>query len=243
MQNHSQFNTHLQKKPKRSKKERIAVLMTLNVLIVLSLAVLLSVYGRVFYQEVRYAVASVFDEDIKNSKKYYDGLPRNISAGQDIQYTPIVTIPKPKDPNFSVIIPKIDVNQKVITNVNINDAKEVERALGQGIGWARGTAEPGNDGNSLLFSHSTQNAWDIFRYNSVFTLLRKVEVNDFFTVVYDGRQLDFVVFEKKIVPASDRSYVTSVAEGKVVTLQTCDPPGSDKNRLLIRGRLVAMELK
>ncbi len=227
----------------RSKKKKIAVLLFLNVITILALSVLLSVYGRVLFYEAKYAVASVFDEEIKNSKKYFDGLPKNISAGQEIQLQPVVKIPTPRDSNFSVIIPKLGINQRVISNVDMNDPDAVLKALRQGIGWAKGTVEPGSDGNSLLFSHSTQNAWDIWKYNSEFTLLRKLEVNDFFTVVYKGRQYDFIVFEKQIVPANDTSYLTAAAEGKVVTLQTCHPPGSDAQRLLVRGRLVAMQVK
>jgi LPXTG-site transpeptidase (sortase) family protein len=226
-----------------NRKKKIYIYMTLNLLSVLALAVLLSVYGRVFYYEAKYAFMSPFNKEVKESQRYFDGLPRDVAAGEQIALEPIVTIPKPKDPNFSVVIPKLGINQKVISNVDIGNEKEVANALKQGIGWAKGTVEPGQDGNSLLFSHSTVNAWDIWRYNSEFTLLRKLELNDVFTVVYQDRQMDFIIFEKKIVPANDKSYLTSVAEGKVVTLQTCHPPGSDKERLLIRGRLVAMELK
>jgi LPXTG-site transpeptidase (sortase) family protein len=195
------------------------------------------------YYEIKYAISSVFDDNVKNSKKYYADLPTNVSQGDDFLSKSLVKIPTPKDTKFSVIIPKLDINQKVIPDVNIDDPEAVKNALKEGIGWAKGTVIPGDEGNSLLFSHSTRNAWDIWRYNSEFTLLRKLEINDFFTVVYEGRQLDFIVFEKKVVPADDISYITSVAKGRVVTLQTCDPPGSNANRLLIRGRLVARETK
>lgn len=228
---------------KISGKKKIWMYLSLNLLSVLALAILLSVYGRVLYHETRYAIASVFDNEVKNSKRYFDGLPSNVAAGREVALAPIVKIPAAKDPEFSVVIPKLNINQKVIQNVDINDPKAVNSALKEGIGWANGTTEPGSDGNSLLFSHSTQNAWDILKYNSQFTLLRKLEVNDFFTVVYKGRQMDFIVYEKTVVSAGDKSYITSSAEGKIVTLQTCDPPGSDKNRLLVRGRLAAMELK
>lgn len=217
--------------------------LTLNIISIIALLVLLSVYGRVIYYEAHYAVSSLFSKEIKESQRYYDDLPRDVAAGNQIELKPIVKIPQPKDPDFSVVITKLGINQRVIKDVDVNDKKQVNDALKKGIGWAKGTVEPGQDGNSLLFSHSTQNAWDIWRYNSEFTLLRKLEINDMFTVVYQGRQMDFMVFEKKVVPANDKSYLTSVAEGKVVTLQTCHPPGSNTERLLIRGRLVAMQLK
>jgi LPXTG-site transpeptidase (sortase) family protein len=230
-------------KPKRSRRNKVVGLVALNLVCIVCLAIILSVYGPVLYHEVRYSIASVFDEDIKNSAKYYDGLPKNVSAGEDILLEPVVKIPTPKDANFSVIIPKLGINQHVSPNVDINDSAQVEQALRGGIGWAKGTVEPGTDGNSLLFAHSTQNAWDIWKYNAEFSLLGKLEQNDFFTIVYKDRQYDFMVFEKEVVPANDTSYLTSAAKGKVITLQTCYPPGSDAKRLLVRGRLVAMEVK
>lgn len=223
-------------------KKKIISLIILNTICILALAMILSVYGPLMYAEARYAISSLYDDDIKNSKKYFDGLPKNVTAGEDILLEPIVEIPKPRDEKFSVIIPKLGINQRVLSEVDINNQKEVESALKNGIGWAKGTVEPGNDGNSLLFSHSTQNAWDIWRYNAEFSLLRKLDTNDIFTIVYDGRQMDFIVFDKQVVPANDTSYLTSVAKGKIVTLQTCHPPGDNKERLLVRGRLIAMEV-
>jgi LPXTG-site transpeptidase (sortase) family protein len=224
-------------------RKKIVALIALNAVCITCLGVILSVYGPLMYAEAKYAISSLYDENIKNSKKYADGLPKNVTAGEDLLLEPVVKIPEPKDRNFSVIIPKLGINQHVTSDVDINDKAAVEKALKQGIGWAKGTVEPGTEGNSLLFSHSTQNAWDIWRYNAEFSLLRKLENNDFFTIVYEDRQMDFIVFDKQVVPANDRSYLTSLAKGKIVTLQTCHPPGDDKERLLIRGRLVAMQVK
>jgi LPXTG-site transpeptidase (sortase) family protein len=224
-------------------KRKIVTLVALNAICLVSLGMILSVYGPLMYAEGRYAIASLYDDNIRNSKKYFDGLPKNITAGEDVLLTPVVEIPKPVDSEFSVIIPKLSINQKVLPNVDINNKSQVDEALKQGIGWAQGTVEPGSEGNSLLFSHSTQNAWDIWKYNAEFSLLRKLDNNDFFTIVYKGRQMDFIVFDKQVVPAKDTSYLTSVAQGNIVTLQTCHPPGDDKERLLVRGRLVAMEVK
>ncbi len=225
------------------KRKKVITLIALNSICIICLVLILSVYGPLLYAEARYAVASLYDDNIKNSKRYFDGLPKNFTAGQDILLEPVVKIPAPVDPNFSVVITKLGINQKVLSNVDINNNGEVAEALKQGIGWAKGTVEPGNDGNSLLFSHSTQNAWDIWRVNAEFSLLGKLDTNDFFSIVYKGRQMDFIVFDKQIVPANDTSYLTAVATGKVVTLQTCYPPGDDSSRLLVRGRLVAMEVK
>lgn len=242
-QRHSANNLAGKNAFKAKKRKKIITLLTLNLICILSIGILLSVYGPLMYYEVKYAVASVFDEDVKNSKRYFEGLPKNITAGESILLEPVVKIPKPKDSKFSVVIPKLNINQRVEPNVDLNNEPEVLKALEKGIGWARGTVPPGEEGNSLLFAHSTRNAWDIWRLNAEFSLLNKLENNDFFTVVYQDRQMDFIVFDKQVVSVDDKSYLTAVAQGRIVTLQTCHPPGINTQRLLVRGRLVAMEVK
>ncbi|MFW5719843.1 MAG: sortase [Candidatus Dojkabacteria bacterium] len=228
---------------KRKKRRKIRGLIMINSALVILLILITSVYGKLMVQEIRYSFARVFDEDVKNSKKYYEGLPKDVKASQGIVLEPVVDIPEPKNRQFSIIIPKLDINENVVPEVDINNPDQVKEALKDGVGWAKGTVPPGNNGNSLIFSHSTVNSWEILRYNAVFTLMRHMEINDMFTIVYEDRQYDFLVFERKIVAANDTSYLTSAADGRVVTLQTCHPPGMDTNRLLVRGRLVAMEVK
>lgn len=233
----------LEKHERMRKQSRALFLLFINIIFITCFLAIATVYGPLIYHEIRYSIESLYSDNIRNSGRLADDLPRKVSSGEDILLNPIVQIPEPADKNFSVIIPKISVNKNVVPNVNLTNEEEVHNALSHGVGWAKGTVEPGDFGNSLIFSHSTRNAWDILRYNSEFTLLDKMEINDLFTVVYKDRQYDFLIYEKTVVPANDTSYLTSAAEGRIVTLQTCFPPGSNTNRLLVRGRLVAMETK
>ncbi len=219
---------------------KIFTLVLLNSLFITSLIVILVVYGPIMWYEILYAYDNVFNEDYKKRLVVASDIPKLVKDSE-ILLKPVNPIPEPVDPEFSVIIPKINVNKKVIKEVDITDEVAVAEALKHGIGWAKGTVEPGQYGNSLLFSHSSRNVWDIARYNAEFTLLNKLELDDIFTVVYQGRQYDFIVFEKTIVNPDDISYVTGAAEGRIVTLQTCHPPGSNAQRLIVRGRLIAMQ--
>lgn len=230
-------------KGKLNKKLKLIGLFLANVVFITSLVVVLIVYGPLIWSEVVYSYNTVFNDNVKNSVVTTSDLPKRVTMGQEVLLKPVIDIPEPVDKDFSLIIPKISINKKVLPNVDLSNDAEVQEALSHGIGWAKGTVEPGEHGNSLLFAHSSRNVWDMWRYNSEFTLLDKLELDEMFSVVYKNRQYDFMVFEKKVVPANDTSYLTSVAEGRVVTLQTCYPPGSDEGRLLVRGRLIAMELK
>lgn len=149
-----------------------------------------------------------------------------LSAPAPISITPINT-------DFSIIIPRIEVNSAVIQEVNAGNYDEYIDALKRGAAHAKGTVFPGQEGNSFIFAHSTLNFWDQARYNAVFMLLRKLEIGDQIVTFYQGKRFDYFVTEKLILEASDVRFLTPFADGKQLTLQTCDPPGTTLRRLLI----------
>lgn len=235
----------ISKKKNTIKKNNLIKLLINSIVLVIlliSLFSILRIYLPIFWAEVVYAYNNIFNHEYRQNLEYLRNIPKKYSHN-DILLYPVNKIPEPADRDFSIIIPKINVNRKVIKNVDISNELEVEDALKQGIAWAKGTVEPGEWGNSLIFSHSASNTWNMARYNAEFTLLNKLELDDFFTIFYKDRQLDFIVFDKQILDPDDKSYITAIADGRIVTLQTCYPPGNDTKRLIVRGRLFAMELK
>lgn len=153
-----------------------------------------------------------------------------VSAPPPISITPTNT-------DFAIIIPKINVNSPVVANVNPADYNEYIQALTKGVAHAKGSVFPGQDGNSYIFAHSTLNFWDIGRYDAVFTLLGKLDTGDLIVLYYQGQRYDYYVTQKKIVDANDVSDLTNFAQGKQLTLQTCDPPGLNLRRLLVVAKM------
>lgn len=153
----------------------------------------------------------------------------------------VVTI-KPKDTNFGIVIPKIDVNSPVVPNVDSFNYADYINALRSGVAHAKGTAFPGStkaaNNNVFLFAHSAVNPIQARMYNSVFYLLRKLAVGDRVILYYKGKRYDYIVFDKKVVEATDTRYITQPSKDPIVTLQTCDPPGSSLRRLIVTARLV-----
>ncbi len=144
---------------------------------------------------------------------------------------------KPVSTDFGVVIEKINANSKVVANVNPSDEKEYTKALAEGVAHAAGTSFPGEKGNIYLFSHSTDAPWNIIRFNAVFYLLRELENGDKIVMLYQGRRYDYIVYDKAIVQPNDVSYLTNTYDESVLTLQTCDPPGTLFHRLVVRARL------
>lgn len=149
---------------------------------------------------------------------------------------------KPKNTDFGVVVEKIGVNTPVVANVNANNYNEYIAALSAGVAHAKGTAFPGStkaaNNNVFLFAHSAINAIQARKYNSVFYLLRKLERGDRLVTFYKGKRYDYIVFDKRVVQATDVRYLTDPSKDPILTLQTCDPPGSSLRRLIVTAKLV-----
>lgn len=144
----------------------------------------------------------------------------------------------PADENFSLIIPKIQANEKVVADVNPFNPIEYQKALKEGVAHARGSSRPGEKGNVFLFAHSSDNFYSLGRTNTVFFLLNKLEAGDSFLVVFEKKIFPYRVLEKKVVAAEAVEYLEkeeSADQSEGITLMTCWPPGTDYRRLIVKG--------
>ncbi|MDP4038852.1 MAG: sortase [bacterium] len=169
------------------------------------------------------------------------GQPPQESAGGPVNFSNVSASENsiiPVSTEYGLVIEKINANVKVIAGVNPASEREYLTALQQGVAEALGSTPPGQPGNLYLFSHSTDAPWNIVRFNAVFYLLRELVPGDRVIVFYKNRRYDYVVFDKVIAKPDDISYLTNRYDSPVLTLQTCDPPGTLLNRLVVRAKLV-----
>lgn len=139
----------------------------------------------------------------------------------------------PEDPNFSVVIPKIGANARVIAGVDTANEREYSAALKKGVAQALGTAFPGEGGHIFLFAHSTDYWWNVTSYNAVFYLLGKLVKGDTINIFYKGERYVYRVIDTKIVDPSEVEYITRKTNTEFLTLQTCWPLGTTFKRLLV----------
>lgn len=144
---------------------------------------------------------------------------------------------QPISTDFGLVIEKINANAKIVAQVDPGSEKEYTAALKEGIAEAKGSTAPGEAGNLFLFSHSTDAPWNIIRYNAIFYLLRELVPGDRVIVFYKGRRFDYIVFDKTTTAPTDITFLTNRYDRPVLTLQTCDPPGTVLNRLIVRAKL------
>lgn len=148
----------------------------------------------------------------------------------------------PTDEEFSILIPKIGANSKVVANVNPYDPDIYQRALTKGVAHAEGTVFPGQIGNTFLFSHSSSDFYQADRYNAVFYLLNKLTKGDTFYLVYQKNVYRYIVERTKIANFDEIEYLegsTDQTNSSTATLMTCWPAGTSLKRFVVVGRLVS----
>ncbi len=140
----------------------------------------------------------------------------------------------PKDTNFSIVIPKIGASAKVFPNVDPEDEASFVPILKEGVAHAKGTVFPGMRGTIYLFAHSTDNFWDVGRYNAIFYLLKDMNKGDEVTMFFEGKRYEYVVTENRIGEASEVENLTkSRGLDQKLVMQTCWPPGTTWKRIFV----------
>ncbi len=156
----------------------------------------------------------------------------SVSTGEDVSPTPIPTpLPTPASK------PPIVKDHLVISSVNINMPVflgDTEKTLNKG-GWLfPTTSRPEKGGNSVIFGHR-------YMYrppkSNTFWNLDKVNIGDEMVLYWKGKEYKYKVFQKKIVEPKDLS-VMKPSSGSILTVITCTPLFTTKQRLVIVGTLV-----
>lgn len=132
----------------------------------------------------------------------------------------------------AIVIPGLFLDEPVVYNVDPNDESAYTQALRKGIAHASGTGLPGSGGLGYYFAHSS-NPQLARQYNAVFYLLGKLERADGVVLWHDGRRYEYKVTHSMITGASDVSFLEKKYEKETIVLQTCWPPGTAAQRLLV----------
>lgn len=238
---------------KKSRQRQIIwflIIRTLgNFLVLFTIFGVIATFGPALFFEVRYQAAVFLNVHYKiaQSAPTNQGPTELGKIIQEEQFKPpqpslldsVLTgtreeILYPQDPMFSVVIPKIGANEKIIANVDPDNEKEYLQVLLHNIAHAKGTAFPGVNGTTYLFAHSTDDFWNVGRYNAVFYLLNKMQKGDDVVLFFNNKRYNYVVNDTKIIDPSDTHYITAnLGQGERVILQTCWPPGTSWKRLLV----------
>ncbi len=164
-----------------------------------------------------------------------------ITPSKNVSSTPIII-----DPNSAVvdtvpkiIIPKINVEIPVVYDEPSVEEKAIQNALERGVVHYATTPSPGEQGNAVIFGHSSNNIFNRGQYKFAFVLLSRLEAGDTFYLTKGGKRYVYRVYDKKIVKPTDVWVMGNTDKPATATLITCDPPGTTINRLVVIGEQIS----
>lgn len=165
-----------------------------------------------------------------------------IRPSQHVSATPIIVDPSGDanvGPEPKIIIPKINVEAPVVYDEPSIEEHAVQGALEKGVLHYATTPDPGQQGNAVIFGHSSGNILNKGKYKFAFLLLKSLEKEDTFMVQKDGKRYVYKIYNKYVTSPTDLSVLNMPADKKaIMTLITCDPPGMSTNRLIIQAEQI-----
>ena len=206
-----------------------------NLLLIVGFLLLAAAYGPIVYDEAWYWLKTQKNQSIEI----------NAPESQSVQDSPFARLLSSKliniDPvnkDFSVVIEKIGVNAPINKDVAVTNKQAYNEALKTGIAHASVSEYPSERaGNVYLFAHSSLNFWELGKYAKTFNLLRKLELGDKVHVFYEGKDYVYEVMNKETYNGWNTYPLERASIEPILTLQTCDPPGTTLNRLVVTAKL------
>lgn len=129
----------------------------------------------------------------------------------------------------AVKIPKLGLSVNLMDDVT-------QTHLRLGAGFVRGTALPGRPGNCSVAGHRVTARMHPFRY------LDKMVAGDYVFVKYEEHTYVYETTETFVVSNQERWVMDPVpSETYLLTLITCHPVGSARQRLILRARLIEID--
>ncbi len=134
-----------------------------------------------------------------------------------------------------IVISKIGVDVPISWQV---PAENTIDYLNRGVAHLAGRATLGQVGNLFITGHSSDYTWHNNPYAAVFALLPKLQVGDTIEIKENGKSFVYAVNQTKVVDPNNVE-VAQPTTSAVLTLMTCYPIGSTKERYIVHASLVS----
>ena len=157
------------------------------------------------------------------------------------------------DPTLSIkthtkpylMIPKLNIEVPVIFGAK-NDVNSMNIAMDNGVAnfsVPGASAKPGEIGNFVISGHSAGNIYQQSNYKFIFSGLTRMKQGDLIYVDYNNARYTYKVTGTRTVKPTDVASLRKIAkdnEGKpMITLITCVPLGTSRERLLVYGEQIS----
>lgn len=142
-------------------------------------------------------------------------------------------------PEPRLIIPKLNVDVPVHFGITLD---EVMPAMADGVAHYRiagASAYPGEIGNFVITGHSAGDVYSSNPYKFIFSGLERLEDGDLIYVNYNSVRYTYQVVRKEIVDPSNVAALVVETDSPLLTLVTCTPLGTSRNRLLVTAKQIS----
>lgn len=144
-------------------------------------------------------------------------------------------------PIFEIFISKIKVDVPMNWSRNENEL-DMLRDLEDGVSHFYKTSAPGQNGNAIVFGHSSNYIWAKGNYNHIFKDLNDLEKGDSIKIKViqkNGRNILYhYIVKDKFISAPDDERIFAKTENPSLTLSTCWPLGTTFRRLIVKAELL-----
>lgn len=140
-----------------------------------------------------------------------------------------------------LIIPKINVDVPVVYDVGYDHDSQMA-AMEKGIAHFAipgANSKPGQVGNTVLSGHSSNDLFEPGDYKFVFAQLDKLQTGDTIYVNYDSVRYTYSIVKKQVVTPSNVQALYGYDDKPYLTLITCTPLGTSKDRLLVTAEQIS----
>lgn len=152
------------------------------------------------------------------------------------------TAPVNVGPEAKLIIPKINVDVPVDYAVATTNEQQIQVSLRDGAthyNLPGASALPGQNGNTVILGHSSNDIFNQGAYKFVFVLLDRLQPGDVFYLHYNGTRYIYKVTSTKVINPTDLAALQTGTSKPMATLITCTPPGTALQRLLVFGEQIS----
>lgn len=144
-----------------------------------------------------------------------------------------------------IIIPSLGLDVPIVTNENMAPvdfaAADFDKELEEWIVKYPTTPAPWEEGNTLLFGHTSYVVWKTNPYGTIFKDLPKLKDSTLIQILRQGKLFEYKVIDLFIVNPKQvaAQYMTyQNAGGSYVTLMWCYPLGTDNKRIMVVAKLI-----
>lgn len=145
------------------------------------------------------------------------------------------------DDEPKLIIPKLNINvptqyEDTMGSTNKQTYDKQMKAMEAGVAWfgiPGADSKPGQNGNTVISGHSSNDVIDPGGYKFIFARLDKLKKGDTIYLNYKGTRYTYSVTGTKVVKPTELKALQVGDDKPVLTLITCTPLGTSLNRLLV----------